>query len=268
MKTPMSFTAIVASICCAGTGQQALAQDTPSEVEISAGTPANPEVNNGTNPTLLANTFEFKTGYIDAGNGFDAWSTETSLTLPFGKKNVAFRFTAPVSQSVIDNTFDLGDISATFIHVVDVNRKRGIAYTVELFTDTASRPDLGYGEAAVELSAFYAWFLKNGSIFAPAVVQTIGLGTPPGGKSVSQTTVDFYYVPKLKNPKLFMTFDPAIIRDWRAKDTFGSLQVTFGSSIGKIGKGNWAIYARPQILIGAKRPANWGFEIGTKVIGF
>lgn len=270
-------------LATAGLMQPAFAQDSDGEL------------NNGTNPTILATSASMEGQYTDIGDGLSIWEINPSLTIPFGEqKEMAISVKVPFSDTPFDNNFDIGDASVKLTHVLSVTPKSGVAYTVELFTDTAAS-GRGYGEPVIEATGYYAMFLGNGSILAPALVQTVGVGNPTpadgmqdaatelyfspsvegvglaaaeAGKSVNTTTFDLYYVPKLKNPKLFLTFDPALVRDWRAKDTFGSLTVTFGSSIGQIGGGNLVLYAKPQVLMGSERPANWGITVGTKLIGF
>ena len=121
----------------------------------------------------------------------------------------------------------------------------------------------------METSLFYAWFLGNGSIFAPAWVQTFGLeGGNADGVNVNVTTIDFYYVPKLKNPKFYMTFDPAVIHDWESGDTFGSLQITFGMMTGRMFGGDSQVFIKPGILVGGDKPADWSVQAGFKVLNF
>ena len=147
---------------------------------------------------------------------------------------MAFEFTLPYADGAFDDSYDLGDVSFKFMHVVDVNERRGIAYTAEYFFDTAGRPELGYGEDVLELSAFYAFFQEGENIFAPAIVQTIGLeGKGQLGNEINRATIDFYYVPKLANPKFFVAFDPALSFDWDTDEGFDSLQVTFGMLTGR-----------------------------------
>jgi len=229
---------------------------------------AEKELNNGTNPTLLANTVTVTGKFLDVRGAGSFWVLEPTVQIPFGKKNVSLGLRAPIAQSVVDKSFDIGDVSILFTHVVSVNRQRGLAYTLEFFTNTAARPDIGFGEPVLKASGFYVNFLKDGSILAPALVQQMGFGDGVGGKSVNSTTFDLYYVPKLKDSRMFMTVDPAIVRDWRAEKIYGTVIVTVGRSIGRIGKGNFAIFTKPQIQIGADRPSSWGIEIGAKLVGF
>jgi len=227
------------------------------------------DVNNGTDPTRLATTAGIQLQTTDFGSGLSADLFEAYYSIPIGsEKRMALEFRLTYASGPVDTSFGLGDASLKFTHVLDVNAKRGIAYTAELSFNTADRADLGAGQTVLELSGFYAKFLKNGAIFAPALVQTFGLGDEdPGRNPINTTTVDFYYVPKLANSNLFMTFDPALVYDWEWDKGFGSLSITFGVLTGKAFGGDSQIFIKPQVLAGANRPADWSLQVGYKVIG-
>lgn len=228
------------------------------------------EVNNGTDPTLLATSAGIQYKYSDFGSGLSNNLFEANFGVPFGPgKRKSLSINIPYASGPINDSFGLGDLSLTFTHVLDVNASRGYAYTAELSFDTADRPDLGGGQTVLELSGFYAKFLKGGSIIAPALVQTFGLGDEdPGRSKVNTTTFDFYYVPKLATDKIFITFDPALIYDWERDKGFASLTTTFGFPMGKAFGGDSQVFIKPQILAGANRPADWSLQVGYKVIGF
>jgi len=246
------------------------------------------EINNGTNPTLLTTQMGVQYQFNQINPTLNTGLLEFFYTKPFGDGSKAFRFTVPFSDSPFNaapnfggpaaagsptglggSDLRLGDISLTYIDVFHLNESSGAAFTAELFLDTATTPTSGYGQFAMETSLFYAWFLGNGSIFAPAWVQTFGLeGGNADGVNVNVTTIDFYYVPKLKNPKFYMTFDPAVIHDWESGDTFGSLQITFGMMTGRMFGGDSQVFIKPGILVGGDKPADWSVQAGFKVLNF
>lgn len=228
------------------------------------------EVNNGTNPTILATTAGIQYKYTDFGSGFSNDLFEAYSLVPFGAgNNMSLEFRLAYASGPIDDSYGLGDLSLKFTHVLEVNASYGIAYTAKLSFDSADRPDLGAGQTVLELSGFYARFLKNGGIVAPALVQTFGLGDEdPGRNKVNITTFDFYYVPKLSTNIVYITFDPALIYDWERDKGFASLTTTFGFPMGKAFGGDSQIFIAPQILAGANRPADWNVQVGYKVIGF
>jgi hypothetical protein len=181
---------------------------------------------------------------------------------------MSLSITVPYASGIVDSDFSLGDASLKLTQVVSLNQKRGIAYTAEVYFDTADRDELGTGQTVLELSAFYAKFLSTGAIFAPAVVQRVNLSDNKNRSSVNSTTFDFYYVPKLKSSKYIMTFDPALVFDRRSDRQFGSLTVTFGRLLGKQFGGDAQVFIKPQILAGDERPVDWSLQIGYKVLGF
>lgn len=111
-------------------------------------------------------------------------------------------------------------------------------------------------------------FLTGGHIFAPAAVQTKSLGGNSARAKVNNTVFDFYYVPRLSDPKTFVTVDPALSFDWEREKTFASLAVTLGRAIGPAFGGNAQVFIKPSVFGGGERPANRGVEVGYKVIGF
>lgn len=246
------------------------------------------EINNGTNPTLLTTQMGVQYQYNEIDSQLNTGLLEAFYTRPFGDGSKALRFTLPGSDSPfnarprlgdaaaaadqdpdVGEELRLGDISVTYIDVFHLTPNNGAAFTFELFLDTAETDTAGYGQFAGETSIFYAWFLDNGAIFAPAWVQTFGLeGGNDLGQDVNVTTVDFYYVPKLANPKYYITFDPAMIHDWESDDTFGSFQVTFGMLTGKALGGDGQVFIKPGVLLGGEAPADWSVQVGYKVLNF
>jgi len=246
-------------------GPQAYAQDPGTLVNVEE----RMEINNGTNPTLLTTQAGIQYQHTDIGSGLHAGQFEAFYTQPFGDGDKAFRLTVPFANSPLESDLELGDVSFTYIDVFYLTEKNGAAFTAELFFDTAKRFDNGYGQYALETSVFYAFFLDDGSIFAPAWVQTFGLEHGNEfGIDVNVSTFDFYYVPKLANPNIYLTFDPAVIHDWENDDTFGSLQITFGLLTGKAFGGDSQVFVRPGVLFGGDRPADWSIQIGYKVLNF
>lgn len=263
------FTAVLAATALLTMTSHVSAQDA-NVGTLAVNRAAGEEVNNGTNPTLLATTAGIQYTYNDIRGGLSSGLWEAYVGVPFGsRKQFQLQLTVPYANGALNNDFDFGDVSLKFVHVVDVNASRGIAYTAELSVDTAARPDLGNGQEVLELSGFYAKFLPGGSIIAPALVQTVGLdGKGPNGRGINRTTFDLYYVPKLANPKFFMTFDPALTYDWETDQGFASLQVTFGMLTGKISGGDSQIFIKPGIYAGGDRPLDFSVQVGFKVLGF
>ena len=79
-------------------------------------------------------------------------------------------------------------------------------------------------------TVIYAKFLASGAIFAPAFGFNDSFG--PDGNPVRSFVADFYYVPKLKDRRYYMTIDPTLTLDRENDATFASLAVTLGRVIG------------------------------------
>lgn len=226
-------------------------------------------VNNGTNPTLLTTSVAAQYKHTEFLSDVSTGLFELTYSLPFGEgKRMSLAAKLPYASGVIDDDFDFGDASLTFTHVASLNQQRGIAYSAEVIFDTAERPELGTGQTVLKFSAFYAKFLQNGAIFAPAIVQQNNLSSSGSRARINNTTLDFYYVPKLANDKYFLTYDPAITSDWENSKTYLSLTVTVGRMTGKAFGGDSLIFIRPQILGGGERPVDWSMQVGYKVLGF
>ncbi|MCD9149275.1 hypothetical protein [Pseudophaeobacter flagellatus] len=274
--------------CAQATMRMPLLKSMAFLISLASPIMAQEEINNGTNPVKLTSQIAFQYQFNQINSSLNTGLLEMAYTKPFGDGSQSFRFTLPFSDSpfnahpLISGTagiaatnpsvgeeLRLGDISLMLIKVFGVTEKNGAAATFELFLDTAETETAGYGQFAAEASAYYAWFLDNGSIFAPALVHTFGLeGGNSRGVDVNTTTIDFYYVPKLNNPKYYITADPAIIHDWETDATFGSLQVTFGMMTGKAFGGDSQIFIKPGVMFGGDAPADWSVQVGYKVLNF
>ncbi len=248
----------------------AVAASTAAALALALAPATAEEANNGTNPTLLSTVAGVQAKYTDLRAGRSNTLLEAVYTQPFGAaKNMSLGVTVPYASGPVDERFGFGDLSVKFTHVPVVTRTWGLAYAAELTFDTAVRPDLGAGQTSAKLSGFYARFLENGDIFAPAVVQQVTLGDPDRGRArINTTTLDFYYVPKFSDPRFFVTLDPAVVFDWQRDATYGSLTTTVGMMTGEMFGGASQIYVKPQVLVGGQRPADWSVQVGFKVLGF
>lgn len=226
--------------------------------------------NNGTDPTRLTRTAAITYEYNDLAGDMARHAPRLDLTLPFGRgQDYSLRLRVPVvSNDVAGNDgFGLGDVSLTGTHVFGLTRQRGLVLQAEMTFDTASRPELGAGKDVFKGTFIYARFLPGG-IFAPALVHSLDVGGDRQRADVSITTVDLYYVPKLTDPRSFVTLDPALNFDWENDARFGSLAVTAGRAVGKAFGGTAQLYAKPTVMFGHERPGDWSLEVGFKVLGF
>lgn len=228
-------------------------------------------VDNGTDPSKLQTVAEAKYEYLDLQNGFSSGTLRLSYITPLDDaQTYALRVRVPVTYVDVlgNNGYDIGDASLEISHVFGLTKEHAFVAKGELVIDTAGRPELGTGQNVFKGTFIYAKFLEGGNIFAPALVQSNSLWGDDNRPDVNSTTIDFYYVPKLANPKNLITYDPALNFDWENDKQFASFAVTFGRVLGPQLGGNGILFAKPSVYAGSDRPGSWGLEVGYKVIGF
>ncbi|MGL6211733.1 MAG: hypothetical protein ACRC14_18070 [Paracoccaceae bacterium] len=227
---------------------------------------------NGTDPTRLSRNFSVGYEFLDLPRGGDAATLTFRYGMPISKDSrTAVQFKLPITDSFVgqDPGLQVGDVSVKLTRVLSFTRSYGIVASAELSFDTASQPTGGSGTEVLKLTGVYARFLKGGAIFAPAIVHTERVGGRVDGRpDISNTAIDLYYVPKLANPRLYMTIDPTIKYDWISEEASGALAVTVGQIIQTGGAGTTSIYVKPSVGIGENRGLDAGIEIGVKVVGF
>lgn len=231
---------------------------------------AESEPNNGTDPTRLASSAALVYEYNDIAPDFSRQALRFDLILPFGgKSDYSVRLRVPVVSLDIagNDAFDLGDVQLQLTHVFGLTRQRGLVAQGELVFDTAQRPELGTGRHVFKGTFIYARFLPRG-IFAPAVVHSIDVGGDGDRAGVDSTTFDFYYVPRLADPRTFVTLDPALTVDWENDKEFASFAATIGRSVGPAFGGVAQVFVKPSVFGGSDRPGDWAIEMGFKVLGF
>jgi hypothetical protein len=228
-------------------------------------------VDNGTDPSKLLTIAEAKYEYLDLRDGFSSGTLRLSYTTPLGEaQRYALRIRVPITYvDVFDSDdYDLGDASLELSHVFGLTKQHAFVLKGEMIFDTTNRPELGLGQNVLKGTFIYAKFLQDGSIFAPALVQSNSLWGEDDRTKVNVTTFDFYYVPKLKNPKNLVTYDPSLTFDWENDKQFAGLAITFGRVLGPQFGGNGILFAKPSVFAGGDRPSSWGMEVGYKVLGF
>jgi hypothetical protein len=93
------------------------------------------------------------------------------------------------------------------------------------------------------------------------------LGSPFGVCS-NVAVVDLYYVPKLNDPRNYMTIDPALTHDWEGDRLSPTLAVTLGRVIPTALPGTSSVFIKPSFSFGDDRAYDWGIEVGFKVVGY
>lgn len=228
-------------------------------------------VDNGTDPTKFSTMAAAEWERIALPGGMSSETLNFTYWQPVGaQKHANLRIRLPVARitGIGRNDYGVGDFSLKYNHLLKITPEYGVVAAVEMDFDTASRDELGAGQNVLRGVLIYAKFLENGAIFAPSIQQSNSLWGRNDRAKVNNTVLDFYYVPKFKDPKWFMTIDPALVLDWEADKKYGSLAVTVGRSIGPAFGGNSQIYIKPSVLFGGDRPGKWGIQVGYKVIGF
>jgi hypothetical protein len=228
-------------------------------------------VDNGTDPTKFSRLAEAKYEYLDLKGGFGSGTLRLSYTEPLGEKNdYSLRLRVPVTYvNVLGNDqHALGDVSVQLQHVFGLTKEHAFVAQGEMIFDTAQRPELGTGKNVFKGTLIYAKFLQGGAIFAPAWVQSNSISGDKARAKVNTTTFDFYYVPKLADPRNLVTFDPSLNFDWENDKRFAGLAVTMGRVMGPAFGGNGILFVKPSVFVGGDRPSSWGLEVGFKVLGF
>lgn len=224
--------------------------------------------NDGTDPTRPVSNLTVAFEHIDLRGGFTADSPYVAYTHPFGPNTLRLKLPLNSVDVAGREALGLGDIKLKFQRVLTVNPVYGLVASAEMGFNTAGRTELGTGKNVLTLTGIYAKFLKGGRIFAPALVHDISLWGDRDRADISITTVDLYYVPKYRNPRLYATIDPYVSYDWVRDVPFGGLKVTQGYRLGPMLGGTGQMYVKPGIILGPSRPANWSIEAGFQLLNF
>ena len=240
--------------------QDSAAPDTP---------PHHAEPDNGTDPTRVRRSLTVDFEHLELRGGFTSDTLEAIWSEPLGS-HTALNLTVPLPSVDVagDDSFGFGDVELQLTHIPVVTRHYGIVFKGEVAFDTASRPELGTGNTVLEATAIYARFLKGGSILAPSLEYDYGIERDAGRSRVNQATLDIYYVPRLKNRAYYMTLDPFVNANFTTDEVSGGLLVTLGRVIGPALGGRLQAYVKPGLYVGTNRSANWGVEVGLKLLDF
>jgi hypothetical protein len=235
--------------------------------------PAPKKENDGTDPTSPARFAKLTYEHLDLAlpdnlPGDNSNSFIAEFQQPFGHNAIKFKLPIVSVDALGNNSYALGDVSAKLTHVLSVTKSHGIVLNGEIVFNTASRPELGTGKTVIKPGITYAVFLKGGHIFAPAFVQSLSIAGDDSRTDISSSTIDFYFVPKLANPKLYMTLDPAVTIDWKNDKTFLVTALTLGYKLGAMLGGNGQVFIKPSIGFGSNRPTGWGISTGFQLLSF
>lgn len=227
------------------------------------------EPDNGTDPTRVRRSVTASFEHTDLRGGFDSDAFELDFSQPIGShSSITLTANAPGVDVAGDTSIGLGDTEVVLTHIPVVTHRNGIVFKLGVIFDTASRPELGSGNTVLEGTFIHAWFLEGGHIFAPSFEYNVGVERDPGRARVNQLTTDFYFVPRLKDRRYYMTVDPFVTVDFTAEEHFAGLSLTLGRVLAPLLGGRLQAYAKPSLFVGQDRGANWGVETGLKLVGF
>lgn len=227
------------------------------------------EDDNGTDPTRVRRYLTLNFEHTDLRAGFSSDAFELDFSQPIGAHtSVTLTLNAPSVDVAGERSIGMGDTELVVTHIPVVTHTHGVVFKAGVILDTASRPELGSGNTVLEGTFIYAWFLKGGHIFAPSFEYNYGVERDDRRERVNSLTADFYYVPRLKDRRFYMTVDPFVTLDFENEHHFGGLSVTVGRMIAPMAGGRLQAYVKPSAFVGKDRAANWGIETGLKLIGF
>ena len=230
-----------------------------------------PAADNGTDPTRLSRSAGASYGHMNLGGGLSQNTLELFYSSPItddGK--TAARLMVPLVQNDVAgrNTHNLSDIGLSITNVVNLTPRYGIVVAGEVTFDTANQTEGGTGKNVFKATLAYVNFLPGGIIFAPTLGQSNSIWGQRSRADINMTVLDFYLVPKLGSSRFFVTLDPAINSNWELGTQYLSFAVTTGYSLGPAFGGSSQIYVRSSTYAGGERAANWGIEVGYKVLRF
>jgi hypothetical protein len=226
--------------------------------------------NDGTDPTRPVRSATLAFSQTELTNGVTARLFEFKFNQPLGAGRSAVQLVLPLASvnAFGETRYGLGDIGLRYSNVAVVTPQYGLVLQLEAEFPTAARPELGSGRTVLKPAVIYARFLRNGAILAPSLLHNVSVGGGSNRPDVNLTTFDLYFVPRLANPRAFMTLDPALNYDWEARAGYGAFAVTYGYRLGPMLGGVGQVYIKPSTTFGKNRPVDWGLEVGFQVVNF
>lgn len=233
---------------------------------------AEQQIDTGTDPTKLSRNAQVRFERLELRDGFSNNTLYLRFTQPLGAaQRSSLESKLPIVSSDVlgDSSYGIGDFSLKLSHLPVLTQKYGILLTLEAIFDTADEADHGFGSNVLKPGITYARFLAGGSLFAPTVQHAFTVGSADSSRTdVSSTVIDLYYVPKLRDPRTYMTIDPALTYDWESEKLSPSLAVTLGRVIRTALPGTSSVFIKPSVGFSDDRAYDWGLEVGFKVVGF
>ncbi len=230
---------------------------------------AKAQENDGTDPTSPVGSMRLSGEHLDFTEGISSQIFAIEYNQQIGDGATVLRAKVPFAafSGIGNGDFGLGQIGLKVTRVLTRTRTYGVVVSGELLARTATRRELGTGRWVFKPNLTYARFLKGGHIFAPSILHSISVAGNDSRNKINLTTVDLYFVPRLKNRKLFMTLDPAYVHDWENGVDTGALAVTMGYKTGQLLGARSQVSVKPSVGIAKDRPFNWGFQLSLQLLG-
>ena len=203
-------------------------------------------------------TGEFRTPFADGKWQFRARMRHNSLSADLNGDGI---------DNVDDSGFGDADVRFLTVPIVDMAKRRAVAFGVEAFLNTASEDALGSGTTALGPQAFYVKFLKRG-LFAPGAQYKFSIDEDAGRSDTDQILIDLNYLRMAKDKQSWFFTDPQFVVDNESNVEFMIVDFEFGFMMSKWTKlQGHSFYVRPAVGVGGHRPLDGSVEIGYKIVG-
>jgi hypothetical protein len=238
---------------------------------LAASAPAAGEAddNDGTDPTRPTSQIRLSYDRQELPGDFATDVLSLEYNRPLGDGSWVIRPKVQLGRvdgAGVDAGLGFGDASLKLTKILERNRQFGMVGSLEVVAPTGN-DRIGGGKWLAKPNLVFAIFMKGGHILAPAVLHTTSFGGDAGLPPVNLTTLDFYFVPRLSNEKLFMTVDPALNFNWENNRDFAALAVTLGYKLGPMLGGRGQISVKPSVGIGRDAPFDYGVQLAFQLLG-
>ena len=242
----------------------------------------------GTNPINFQRDLRIYNEYLwlnTAGDGNQNLTTFEFRT-PFAGGKWQFRTRIPYSVLNADLNGDgmddiddsgLGDINFRLMTVPLLKGANGFATGLEVFLDTASEDSLGSGTTSLAPIVFYGRFFrggfgpwKKGGLFAPGLQYKFSVDEDEGRDKTEQIILDINLLLMSEDGQSWLFAEPQIVFDQETDAEFAIMDIEFGWMMTKwfANMTGHSFYLRPTFTVGTDRLADYGIEVGYKVVGW
>ena len=273
------------------TKEQENAEDAASsdEADLAKSAATDKSDKSGTNPINFQRDLRIYNEYLRLNTEGDGNQNLTTLEYrtPFASGKWQLRVRAPVYNMVtadvnndgIDDIDDsgFGDVNFRLLTVPYFQGANAIAYALEVFLDTASDDSLGAGTTSLAPIVFYGHFFrggfgpwKKGGLFAPGLQYKFSVDEDDGRDDTEQIILDINFLLQSVDGQAWLFAEPQIVFDQEHNTEFAIMDIEFGWMMTKWWSNltGQSFYLRPTFTIGNDRFADYGIEVGYKLIGW